>query len=289
VGNKTQETAETIEGLLDEIGSAGDPRVGAKAEELVRTLMELYGDGLSRVVELSEPGALATLAADELVGGLLVLHDLHPQSTEERVTAALEKVRPYLGSHSGGVELLGVDGEGVVHLRLQGSCDGCPSSTVTVQMAIENAISAAAPEVTSLDVEGMTETVESAGPGGRPLLPLSAASAGGQPAEPEWIEVDELSELAPGGLLSTTRAALPMLLSNVDGEFYAYRDRCAACGCSMAEGSLAGAVLSCPECQSRYDLKLAGRGVGTTAGGVHLDPLPLLTEDGHVQVAVAAR
>jgi nitrite reductase/ring-hydroxylating ferredoxin subunit len=135
----------------------------------------------------------------------------------------------------------------------------------------------------------MAEASEPAGPGGRPLLPLSAASADDEPAEPEWVQVDELSELAPGGLLSTTRAALPMLLSNVDGEFYAYRDRCGSCGCSMAEGSLAGAVLSCPECQARFDLKLAGRSVGTAGNGVHLDPLPLLATDGRVQVAVASR
>jgi Fe-S cluster biogenesis protein NfuA/nitrite reductase/ring-hydroxylating ferredoxin subunit len=288
VGNKTQEIAETIERLLQEIGASEDPRVGASADELVRTLMEFYGGGLERIVELSDADTLAALAGDELVGGLLVLHDLHPQSTEERVAAALEKVRPYLGSHSGDVELCGIDDDGVVHLRLQGSCDGCPSSTVTVKMAIENAVSAAAPEVSGLEVEGMTEPAEPAAPGGRPLLPLSAAGDDA-PVEPEWVEVDELSGLAPGGLLSTTRAALPMLLSNVDGELYAYRDRCGSCGCSLAEGSLAGPVLSCPECQARFDLKLAGRSVGTVGNGVHLDPLPLLAEDGHVQVAVAGR
>jgi Fe-S cluster biogenesis protein NfuA/nitrite reductase/ring-hydroxylating ferredoxin subunit len=288
VGNKTQEIAETVEGLLDEIGASEDPRVGASADELVRTLMEFYGGGLARIVELSDPDTLAELAGDELIGGLLVLHDLHPKSTEERVNGALEKVRPYLGSHSGDVELLGIDEECVVHLRLQGSCDGCPSSTVTVKMAIENAISASAPEVTGLDVEGMTEEPEATGPGGRPLLPLATAGGDGTPPEPEWVTVDEVSELAPGKLLCTTRGTLTMLLSNVDGEFYAYRDRCASCGCSMATGSLAGAVLSCPECQERYDLKLAGRSVGTVENGVHLDPLPLLAENGHLQVAVAS-
>jgi Fe-S cluster biogenesis protein NfuA len=179
VGNKTQEIAETVERLLDEIGASEDPRVGASAGELVRTLMEFYGSGLARVVELADAETIATLAGDELVGGLLVLHDLHPQSTEERVGAALEKVRPYLGSHSGDVEFLGIDDEGVVHLRLQGSCDGCPSSTVTVKTAIENAVSAAAPEVTGLEVEGMAEPAEPADAGGRTLLPLCPA----EPAE----------------------------------------------------------------------------------------------------------
>ena len=49
------------------------------------------------------------LADDELVGSLLVLHDLHPDDVTVRVQAALDRVRPYLGSHAGGVTLTGVD------------------------------------------------------------------------------------------------------------------------------------------------------------------------------------
>ncbi len=58
----------------------------------------------------------------------------------------LADVRPYLGTHGGDVELLGVS-EGVAQLRLEGSCSGCPSSTVTLRMAIEEAIYKAAPDV----------------------------------------------------------------------------------------------------------------------------------------------
>ena len=43
--------------------------------------------------------------------------------------------------------------EGVVTLRLLGTCDSCPSSTVTLQLAVEGAIQAAAPEVTAIEVE----------------------------------------------------------------------------------------------------------------------------------------
>ena len=72
------------------------------------------------------------------------------------MTEALDQVRPYLGSHAGGVELLGVDAAGVVHLRLEGSCDGCPSSVQTVKLAIERAIEEAAPEVAGVEVENLT-------------------------------------------------------------------------------------------------------------------------------------
>ncbi|HJQ46677.1 MAG TPA: NifU family protein [Amycolatopsis sp.] len=156
---------ERIEQLLDELEGR------EAAEELVHVLMELYGAGLARVLELADEPMVERLAKDELVKGLLVLHDLHPQSTVDRVRAALDELRPYLGAHAGDVELVGIDAAGVLRLRLTGSCDGCPSSTVTAKYAIEKAVREAAPELTGLEVEGQVEEPAS-GPGGRPLLPL---------------------------------------------------------------------------------------------------------------------
>ncbi len=145
-----------IEELLGQIRSAGDPGTAETAEEVVRLVVELYGAGLERTVELAGPQVLERLVQDELVASLLVLHGLHPKDTQTRVVEALDKVRPYLGSHAGGVELLGIDPEGVVRLRLQGSCDGCPSSVQTVRQAIERAIEEAAPEVARVEVENLT-------------------------------------------------------------------------------------------------------------------------------------
>ena len=147
---------ERIEELLGRIRSVGDPGTAETAEEVVRLVVELYGAGLERAVELAGPEVTERLAGDELVASLLVLHGLHPKDTRTRVVEALDKVRPYLGSHAGGVEFLGIDPDAVVHLRLEGSCDGCPSSTQTVKLAIERAIEEAAPEVTRVEVENLT-------------------------------------------------------------------------------------------------------------------------------------
>ncbi|GAA3120393.1 NifU family protein [Streptosporangium carneum] len=157
-----QAAGDRIEALLAELAALGDPAARAKAEELVRVLVELYGAGLERVMrivtEAEAVPVLRGLVADDLVCGLLVLHDLHPLGVEERVRGALEEVRPYLGSHAGDVELLAVEEEtGVVRLRLRGTCDGCPSSQVTVKLAIERAVTRAAPEVARVEVEGMVE------------------------------------------------------------------------------------------------------------------------------------
>ena len=121
-----------------------------RATEAVQALVELYGEALARFVAGADP------TKDELLSHLLLVHDLHPVDVETRVRQALEDVRPYLGSHGGDVELVAVD-EGVARVRLGGTCNGCPSSTVTLRNAIEEAIMRAAPELEGVEAEGVTE------------------------------------------------------------------------------------------------------------------------------------
>jgi Fe-S cluster biogenesis protein NfuA len=164
---------ERVEKLLAELREGSDPRAATAAEKLVRSLVELYGAGLARIVDLVGADAVTTLAADPLVESLLLIHDLHPLDADTRIQRALDRVRPYLGSHAGGVEYLGIDDGGVVHLRLEGSCHGCPSSTVTVQLAIEAAIQEAAPETVGIDVQGVA-----AEPPPPPLLQIGRRPGG---------------------------------------------------------------------------------------------------------------
>ena len=125
-------------------------RLDGRAVEPVQALVELYGEALSRLLAGVDP------TQDELLSHLLLVHDLHPVDVETRVRQALEEVRPYLGSHGGGVELLGVE-EGVARLRLDGTCNGCPSSAVTLRNAIEGAVLKAAPDVERIEAEGAAE------------------------------------------------------------------------------------------------------------------------------------
>jgi Fe-S cluster biogenesis protein NfuA len=141
---EVRERVAALERLLEQIGD--DP----KAIEAVRALVELYGEALARFLTGADP------AEDELLSHLLLVHDLHPVDVETRVRQALDDVRPYLGSHGGDVELLGVE-HGVARLRLAGTCNGCPSSTVTLRNAIEEAVMRAAPELDGIDAEGVAE------------------------------------------------------------------------------------------------------------------------------------
>lgn len=134
-----------------------------QARELVEALLEMQGAGLERIMEIihdfgsAGQSIIDKLGGDELVSSLLLVHGLHPIDLESRVHNALEKVRPRLAQHGGSVELLGVTPEGAVKLRLAGNCHGCPSSIATLKFSIEEAIYAAAPDVTSLEVEGTAD------------------------------------------------------------------------------------------------------------------------------------
>src|SRR5829696_10291734 len=146
-----------IETLLEEIESFEDSEARAK---MVQILLELYGEGLGRIVEsvgrLGGEDLKDELLGDELITHLLLLHGLHPVDVETRVLGALDEVRPYLESHGGNVQFLGI-GEGMARVRLEGSCDGCPSSTMTLKLAIEEAVQRAAPELEGVEAEGVAE------------------------------------------------------------------------------------------------------------------------------------
>ncbi|MFD5719470.1 NifU family protein [Streptomyces sp. NPDC127036] len=291
-----QETGARIEALLDELAQQAGPEARDTADELVRSLVEFYGEGLERAVRLlgaAPHGAdpLAVLTADELVSDLLILHDLHPEDTATRVGRALDKVRPYLGSHAGDVEVAGLDLEAAdgptLRLRLRGSCDGCPSSTQTVRWTIEEAVARIAPEVAHIEVEGVTE--EEAQPALLQILPHppdDAPSAAGPPeradGEARWYL------LGPGALPSgesstgvTEVSGRALLLVRLPGRLLAYRDRCPVCAASLAPAVLDGESLRCAECAATFDVHRAGRG-----DRAHLEPVPLLEEDGEVRVAL---
>jgi Fe-S cluster biogenesis protein NfuA/nitrite reductase/ring-hydroxylating ferredoxin subunit len=286
-----RQAGERIEELLATLRSASGSAAAA-AEELVRLLLGLYGDGLGHIMAaLAAEGEAGDavrdrLLADPLVESLLLLHDLHPLDVDTRIQRALDRVRPYLGSHAGGVEYLGTGPDGVARLRLEGSCHGCPSSTVTVRLAIQGAVEEAAPEVTDVVVEGMTD------PPGPPLLqigrrPDDAASGlpSGMAGDPGWVSLPGIGP-PDGRPVATMVGEIPVVVCSVRGTLYAYYDACAACGSSLAEGTLSGERLGCPGCGAGYDVRSAGRSLDDPRR--HLDPLPLLTDSQGVRVALPA-
>jgi Fe-S cluster biogenesis protein NfuA/nitrite reductase/ring-hydroxylating ferredoxin subunit len=199
------------------------------------------------------------------------------------VSDALDSVRPYLGSHGGDVSLLGVD-DGVVRLQFQGSCKTCPSSSVTLELAVEDAVRAAAPEIASIEVVAADKDTS---PGVIPAESLMTNLHTNGHRSTAWQPVPELAELSDGevgGFRVSGASALVCRVGRRDGGgIYAYRDRCSACTGTLAGSQLSGAVLRCPNCGAGFDVVHAGAGVG---GDSHLDPIPVLVRDGVLSMAV---
>lgn len=172
-----QSRLQCLESLLQEVEQFTDPAARAHMREIMQAVLELHGAGLERILgQLEAAGAagaavLDSIARDDVAGGLLLLHGLHPLDLEARVRQALDQVRPALRSHGGDVELLDLD-DGNIRLRLVGNCHGCPSSTVTMKQTIEEAILARAPDANALEVEGAVADPLTT-PDGRQLVVLS--------------------------------------------------------------------------------------------------------------------
>ena len=286
---RVQEQVARMEALLGEIETLKDPKARAKAAEVVQVLLELYGEGIARMMDTVAEGedrerAFEAFAEDELVSHLLLLHGLHPLDVETRVLEALDEVRPYLESHGGNVQFLGVE-DGVARLRLEGSCDGCPSSTVTLKLAIEEAIQKAAPDLEGIEAEGVAEPQPTpsfvAGPtlGRKPEKKSEPVESGAR-----WTMVGGLPQLSGGGLLTKEVSGEPVLFIKLGEDFFAYRNLCPNCTGSLGDGVLDGSGLECPGCGVRYDVRRAGKSLDDSR--LQVEPIPLLVgEEGLVKIA----
>lgn len=261
--------ADRVDSLLAAVETlpAGRPR--EDCQRAIQAVLELHEHALSQLLELLGPEQVDRLADDEVVGGLLLLHGLHPRTLEERVEQALEEVRPYLASHGGGVEVLSLDGEGL-RLRLQGSCHGCPSSLATLRGTIEQALAERAPDLPSLRVDGAGEA---AAPPASPGF-VSVGSIGRRGAEGEWHLTTGLKSPLETRAINGTQ----VLLCRAEGFELAYRDHCPGCARRLAGARLEGRVLTCAGCGASYDVRAAGR--SREAPERHLDPIPLLSAEG---------
>lgn len=132
------------------------------AMECIQALTEVYGEGLARILGWVGPGVLARCVDDRLVRHLMVLHDLHPHSVEQRVRQVIDEISPQVVSHGGQLELITIS-DGVARVKIAGG-HGVPVDLVV--QAVTEAVLALAPELESV------ETL----PGDKPqvLIPVDA-------------------------------------------------------------------------------------------------------------------
>jgi len=289
-----QELVDRVQELQARLEASPDAATRDVAEELVSAVVHMYGAGLEAIIAALHAagdagGRIAgDLAGDPLVATLLLIHDLHPVPLADRVTQALDSVRPYMESHGGNVELISLE-HGIARIHLRGSCSDCSASSVTLELAIKQALEEAAPDLEGLEVEGVA--AQTAGGPGLPMatglpepptgLELPVVLAGPAPA---WVEVPAALGVPDGALTAIRVQGRDLIVASVDGTLLAYGNRCAGCGGTLEGGRLEDGALACPGCGRSFFLPRAGRALGDEA--LQLEPVPLLREAGHVRVAL---
>ena len=156
-----------LQGLLTALENLGDPVARVAAQELVRAVIELHGVALVDLLAIvDEAGAQPAdtlplrFAANPRVGGLLLLHGLHPQDLITRARHAVEHLRPFLGVR--GVRADFVDAhDGMVRVRVTASGQKTRRPPAAeIRQEIEDAVMAAAPDAAGLAIEGLEATSE---------------------------------------------------------------------------------------------------------------------------------
>jgi hypothetical protein len=157
-----QKRVQKIGEQVQNLETIADPAVRASAKGLVQSLMDLHGTGLERILEIvfesGEGGArvIDELGKDPLVSSLLVLYGLHPEEIDVRVERKLKEIRSKVHKMGAEVKLESVlGGEICVRVKLEGHA--CGSTKQNVQAAVEEAVYEAAPDLTSLVIEGLEE------------------------------------------------------------------------------------------------------------------------------------
>ena len=278
----------------------------AELDTLINTLERDEDERALMLLQLIDaihrPG-LELISAGEvdhpIARSLLAMYDLAPVEDRIQVEEALDEVRPYIESHGGGLELLDVE-DGVVHVRMSGACNGCAASAMTLRRGVEEKLREryeAFKEVVAHEPEDDGAAEEQNGAGALPLLQIAPQETAASDADaqllkieglkkPVFVEVGKLDELPPGKLMAAQAGGKSVLLANVDGEPYAFRNVCPEDGRSPLDGGrLTGSVLVCPWHNCAYDAR-SGKRADDRPDDPPLAVIPIAVQDGALKVAV---
>jgi Fe-S cluster biogenesis protein NfuA/nitrite reductase/ring-hydroxylating ferredoxin subunit len=275
--------------LVETLERDGDER----ALLLLQLMDAVHRPGLELIVDgrLDDPVALA----------LLMMYDLAPVDEQMEAEEALDEIRPYIESHGGGLELVDVQ-DGVVSVRMHGSCNGCAASAMTLRRGVEEKLRERLSwfkEVVALDPEG-NEAEAGNGAASLPLLQITPAAKGPAPnggvetellqieqlRRPVFVDVGRFDDLPEGSTKAVDVDGRSVLTLNVGGEPYAFVNICPAEGGRLPlDGArLTDTVLVCPWHNCAYDAR-SGKRVDDRPDEPALAVLPIAVSDGALQVA----
>jgi nitrite reductase/ring-hydroxylating ferredoxin subunit/Fe-S cluster biogenesis protein NfuA len=265
-----------------------DPQARSVAEELKAAVEAIHRAGLVTMVRRMRADDAARAALFELVDDptvhlLLSLHGIVRPDPVTHANQVLESVRPQLHSHGGDVSLARVE-DGTAFVRLEGACNGCSMSSVTLRNLVEEALVQGVPSITAVEVLPSEPTPT--------LIPLESLRIGRDPAGEGWVKVGPAADLPVDDLSAVTLTtatgdATEVIVVNAGQRLSAYRNECAheALPLNNAVLDLSNNTLTCPWHGFCYD---ATSGECLSAPGAQLEQLPLRVDEGDVWVRVSA-
>ncbi|MGI9098640.1 MAG: NifU family protein [Solirubrobacteraceae bacterium] len=276
-------------------------RAVAELETLVGTL-ERDGDEraleLLRLMDAIHRPALELLLAGNadhpIAAAVLAMYELVPLDERTQIEEALDEIRPYIESHGGGLDLLDVEG-GVVHVRMSGSCHGCAASAMTLRRGVEAKLRERIPWFEDIVAHEPQDAPEQDTPNVLPLLQIDPSPRPppgdgqllqiAQLKRPVFADVGPLADLPPGEMTVAHVDDKEILVLNLDGEPYAFRNICPVDGRSPLDGGrLTGSVLVCPWHNCAYDAR-SGKRADDEPGQPSLAVVPIAVSDGVLRVA----
>ena len=263
-----------------------DPAARTVAEELKAAVEAIHRAGLVTMVQAmrADDGARAVLfdlVDDPAVHLLLSLHGIIRPDPITHAGQVLDSVRPQLHSHGGDVSLVRIE-EGTEFVRLEGACNGCSMSSVTLRNLVEEALVQGVPAISAVEVVAAEPTPT--------LIPLESLRIGRDPSAEGWAKIGPAAGLAVDDLSTTmvsTAAGerIELIVVNLGQRLSAYRNECAHEGLPLDNAVLdvGNGTLTCPWHGFCFD---ASSGECLSAPGAQLEALPLRVDDGDVWVRV---
>lgn len=262
---------ETSRAVADEVKAAVEAihRVG-----LVTIVARMRADDAARAV-------LFELVDDPVVHMLLSLHEIVRPDPLTHANRVLVEVRPQLQSHGGDVKLVRIE-DGIAFVRLEGACNGCSMSSVTLRNLVEGALVEGVPSITGVEVVPNEPSPT--------FIPLEALHVGPDPTSEGWVKVgpaeslpnDELTALS---LSTKSGEHAEVIVVNAGQRLSAYVNECAHEGLPLDNAVLDvdNGTLTCPWHGFCYD---ATSGECMSAPGAQLEQIPLRVDSGEVWVRV---
>jgi len=282
--DRPTQPAEPVEPTFEELAAAVDtaaaavadlePEAMVAAEQLKSAIEAFHKPALTSIVRTlrDDPRGkelLFALVDEPEVRAVLALQGIIRADPATRANQALATVRPYLQSHGGDVELVRIE-DGAAKVRLQGSCNGCSMSAVTLRETVEEALVEQVEEIDRVEVLEDEPTPA--------FIPLESVGVR-RSAETGWAEGPEVGDIPVGGMLRFDAGEASFVATNIDQRIAVFRNACVHQGMTLDGGLISEGVLTCPWHGFTFD---ASSGECISAPGAQLEQIPTRVEDGRV-------